>query len=290
LLIFGATGTLGQAFARICELRGLAYRLLSRADADLTDREAVGTVMEQLRPWAAVNCTGYVRVDDAEHDRERCFRENSSAAETLAVACSGAKARLVTFSSDLVFDGEKAAAYLESDSVNPLNVYGASKAQAEVKVLSALADALVVRTSSFFGPWDEYNFVTRTLADLRNGVPVEALEDVWTSPTYVPDLVHAALDLLIDAESGIWHLANEGGTTWADLARKAADAGSHDRGLVRGCVMADLHLAAARPSRSILTSERGILLGPWEGALDRYMDDRERFTHTTASAVCASMA
>ena len=111
----------------------------------------------------------------------------------------------MTFSSDLVFDGAQSSPYVENDAVSPLNVYGRSKARSEALVLDRYPDALVVRTSAFFSPWDEHNFVTSALRALRAGQSFPAAQDMTVSPTYVPDLVDACLDLLIDRESG--HLA-----------------------------------------------------------------------------------
>jgi dTDP-4-dehydrorhamnose reductase len=221
-----------------------------------------------------INAAGYVRVDDAEYDADACHRLNATAAETLARACEGAGIPLVAFSSDLVFDGEKGEAYVESDRVAPLGVYGWSKAQCETRVLAAHPGALVVRTAAFFGPWDEWNFITRTLASLALGVPVDAADDLVVSPTYVPDLVHAVLDLLIDGEHGIWHLANAGETTWADLARAAARGADLDETLVRGRPHTELGLAARRPPAVPLSSKRGRIMPPLESALGAYLHER----------------
>ncbi|HEX2251062.1 MAG TPA: family 1 glycosylhydrolase [Gemmatimonadales bacterium] len=271
ILITGATGTLGQAFARRCELRGLAYRLLSRSDMDIADEHSVTVALALHGAWAVVNTAGYVRVDDAEHDRERCFRENAFGPAILARVCRSRDIRLVTFSSDLVFDGASTEPYVETSPTAPLNVYGESKAEAEREVLAACPDALLVRTSAFFGPWDEHNFVTRTLRTLKSGLEVEAADDLVVSPTYVPDLVDSALDLLIDAESGIWHLANEGAVTWAELARVAAVKAGLDPAGVVACHHDKLALIARRPGYSVLASDRGKLMPTLEQALDRFI-------------------
>jgi dTDP-4-dehydrorhamnose reductase len=278
LLITGATGTLGRAFARLCEARSLSYRLLSRAEMDIADCRSVEAVMSELRPWAVVNGAGYVRVDDAEREVERCLRENAEGARVLAQACARRGASLVTFSSDLVFDGEKVAPYVESDAVSPLNVYGRSKAEAERRVLAAHPGALVVRTSAFFGPWDEYNFATILLRTLASGRRFVAADDSVVSPTYVPDLVNACLDLLIDGESGIWHLANEGALTWAEFALSLARSAGFDAGLVEARPTKFLRLDAARPRYGALTSERGQLLPPLETAVARYLRESAALT------------
>jgi dTDP-4-dehydrorhamnose reductase len=276
LLITGATGTLGRAFARVCHARAIPYHLLTRKELDIADPASVEAALNGFEPWAIVNAAGFVRVDDAERDAEACLRENSEGPATLAAACAARGVALVTFSSDLVFDGSaRKTAYVESDAPAPLGVYGRSKADAETRVLAALPSTLVIRTSAFFGPWDEHNFVTASLRALAAGQRFAAADDATVSPTYVPDLVHASLDLLIDAERGVWHLANEGAVTWADLARLAAGLAGFDAGLVNACSTLSLGFVAQRPAYSALGSERGTLLPPLEDALSRYMRDCE---------------
>ncbi|WP_460834061.1 dTDP-4-dehydrorhamnose reductase [Lysobacter humi (ex Lee et al. 2017)] len=271
ILITGATGTLGRAFARICADRQLNCRVLTRAEMDIADADSIERALEAHRPWAVINTAGYVRVDDAETDAERCFRENTTGPATLAAVCARHALPLVTFSTDLVFDGENDAPYVETDSTRPLNVYGESKARAEKLVLDRHPQALVVRTSSFFGPWDEHNFITLALRTLRNGEPFLAARDMTVSPTYVPDLVNACLDLLIDREAGIWHLTNGGEVTWADLARRAAELASVDVSRLQVCTDHRRHLAAKRPRYSAMTSRRAFPMPSLEDALGRYI-------------------
>lgn len=273
LLITGATGTLGQAFARICEKRGLAYHLLSRTQLDIAEEDSVCRALDQYEPWALVNAAGYVRVDEAEANSALCRRENVTGPVRLAKACASRGLPLVTFSSDLVFDGEKSEPYVESDAPSPLNVYGTSKADAEERVLEGLPGALIIRTSAFFGPWDQYNVVYGVLSDLANGRTVSAANDISISPTYVPDLVNAALDLLIDGEQGIWHLANPGIVTWASFACLVADKAGYDRACIESRASSSWRLTAVRPSFTPLASERGRFMPSLEDSLDRFFHD-----------------
>ncbi len=275
LLITGSTGTLGSAFARVCEQRGIPYRLLTRQEMDITDPASVQEVLTELNPWAVVNAAGYVRVDDAEREPELCRLVNARGPAILAAGCASLGVRLLIFSSDLVFDGAYTTPYLESNAVAPLNVYGRSKAEAEKRVLESLPSSLVVRTSAFFGPWDEYNFVTIALRQLAAGHTFVAAEDAVVSPTYIPDLVNASLDLLIDGERGVWHLANPGAIAWADLARMTAKLAGVEAGRVIARPMRDLGFAAPRPSYSVLGSERGVLLPSLDDAIARYLSNRE---------------
>ena len=271
LLITGATGTLGRAFARICETRGLPYRLLSRVDMDIADPVSVEATLQQWQPWAVVNAAGFVRVDDAETEAPRQWRENAVGPAVLAKACERHGVQLLCFSSDLVFDGIKRQPYVEADVPQPLNAYGRAKHEAERGVLGAAPKALVIRSAAFFGPWDSRNFITAGLRALRRGEPWLAANDQDVSPTYVPDLVHSALDLLIDGERGIWHLANHGLASWSQLACMAAEAARLDIRLVRPVAGETLGQRAQRPRFSVLGSARGQLMPTLQSGLDSYM-------------------
>jgi dTDP-4-dehydrorhamnose reductase len=271
LVITGATGTLGRAFARMCELRGISYRLLSRQEMDITNPTSVDQALVALKPWAVINAAGYVRVDEAEREPQLCHQINADGAAILAKACLQYDTPLVTFSSDLVFDGDRAAPYTESSPMRPLNIYGHSKAIAEQRVLKTQPRSLVIRTSAFFGPWDDYNFLAIALKTLTAGESFIAAEDAIVSPTYVPDLVNATLDLLIDGEYGVWHLANSGATTWANFAQQAAELAGLDATRIESRPTEELGWIAPRPAYSVLSSERGTLLPSLEGAMDRYI-------------------
>lgn len=275
ILITGASGTLGRALGRVCARRGLAYRLFDRHAMDIADAAAVARAIVHVAPWAVVNAAGYVRVDDAEGDPERVHRENTLGPAILAEACRVHALPLLTFSSDLVFDGLKLSPYVEEDTPGPLGVYGVSKVLAERRVLAICPSALVVRTAAFFSPWDTNNFVTRAIEALAQGRRFVAASDVIVSPTYVPDLANAALDLLIDGECGLWHLANRDAVSWAELAERSARLAGVDAGGLVRCAHHTLGLAAPRPAYSVLGSQRGSLLPPLDHALARYVAERE---------------
>lgn len=275
ILITGGSGTLGQAFARICEARGIPYRCLSRAEFDITDRRSLHRTLFELQPWAIINAAEYDRIDDAEINGSRCYRENVESPVLLATECNQRSIQFVTFSSDQVFGGAKHRPYTESDRTDPLNYYGATKLEAEQRVLAAMSSALVVRTGEFFGPWDTDNFVATALRELQSGRRFFAPADTVVSPTYVPDMVNVCLDLLIDGEQGIWHLANVGAISWASFAEKAAEAAGISAQTLRQCSLHELMLPAKRPLYSALGSERALLLPSLEDALRRFIRERE---------------
>ena len=284
LLITGAAGTLGRAFERICDLRGLACHLTSRDMLDIANPLSVVQALERFKPWAVINTAGYVRVADAEHEPDRCYRENTEGAIRLAEACGHLGVPIITYSSDLVFNGQLGRAYVETDTPAPGCVYGMSKARAEQYILKSCPSALIVRSSAFFGPWDRYNFAHQILSRLAVSESVTARGDVLVSPTYVPELVNATLDLLIDGETGIWHLSNKGVISWAGFAQMLATRARLDAGAI---------IVDHGPGSGACTgldSIRGEILSPLERAVDRFLSENEMPWTQAPECMVASVA
>ena len=274
ILIIGKNGTLGGAFTRLCEQRSIPYVAVGRTELDICQLSQVHETIEKYKPWAIINAAGYVRVDDAEANYQECFDINAKAPGIIAACCARLGIRFLTFSSDLVFDGEKRIPYEEADVIRPLNVYGASKANAESLVISNLSQALVIRTSAFFGPWDRYNFAYHVIKSLEDHGSLDVPADVVVSPTYVPDLVHTALDLFIDEEEGVWHLANDGRYTWADLATEVAKRAGYNHCRITPRPLIEMGWKAKRPLYSVLGTGKGIRMPAIDNALQRYFEQR----------------
>lgn len=268
ILIAGATGTLGRALARACEWRGLDYVLTDRSALDLSDPRSINSALDRYEPSAVINAAGWVRVDEAEGRALECLEANAVGCARLARACARDGVRFAGFSSDLVFDGAKADPYVESDPPSPLNVYGLSKARAEAAVLEA--GGMMLRTAAFFSPFDPHNFAAHVAHRLAASQKVKAAHDLVVSPTYVPDLVDAALDLVLDGEAGLWHLANGGEVSWAEFAVKIARALRLNHRLVEPAASETFGWAARRPRRAALASERGALMPCLDSAIQRY--------------------
>jgi dTDP-4-dehydrorhamnose reductase len=272
LLICGATGTLGRAFAKACSARNITFVLTDRASLDIERPGSIGPALDRHEPWAVVNAAGWVRVDDAEAQEAACRRANADGAVALATACAARGIGCLGFSSDLVFDGTVGRAYCESDVPGPLNAYGRSKAAMEAGC-AALPGVLVVRTAAFFSGGDSHNFAAAVVDGLAARAPFAAAEDHVVTPTYVPHLVDAALDLLIDGEAGIWHLTNGEAISWAEFARRVARACGLDETLVRGVRGETLGWRAPRPRAVPLTSGRGAPLPTLTAAIEAFARD-----------------
>ncbi|MGZ3768763.1 MAG: SDR family oxidoreductase [Bdellovibrio sp.] len=276
LLIVGGRGTLGKAFARICSARNIPFILLNRNQLDIASILQLRQILNQIKPWAVVNAAGMVNIDEAERNEALCYRENIKGPKNLAQECKIRDIPLLTFSTDQVFGGEKNQPYFENDYVAPLNVYGQSKVIAEKKVLSIHDKVLVVRTSSFFGPWDESNFVINCLKTVSKNEYFSAAKNVSMSPTYIPDLVHACLDLLIDRHYGLVHLANSGVISWFEFAKSIVSFHSKLKAdLIVGYKAEDQPVVARRPSNSALASEHFNILPPLEQTFSRFFKELE---------------
>lgn len=275
LLIIGKHGALATAFSKACSQRSIFQISMSRHEIDITNIDDVIKAIERHNPWGVVNTSGYVNVDEAESQQSECFLLNAAGPEVLASACREKGIPFMTFSSDQVFSGNKNSPYEEGDAVAPVNHYGVTKAQSEAMVAKAYPESLIIRSSAFFGPWDNFNFAYNVLNALENKTDFCVASDVIISPTYLPHLVQVALDLFIDQEKGIWHLSNDGGIlSWADFARELAARGGYKYDHLKRTGVSEMNWRAQRPIYSVLQSGRGVTLPTLEHAIEDFFNQR----------------
>ena len=273
LLIIGANGSLGRAFARVCELRGIIYKLASRNQLDIASLASIEAFIGQYQPWAIINAAGYTNIDQAESCPQQCFRENTLGPVLLSRACKSAGIKLVTFSTDQVFNGKKKNPYVESDLTEPLNKYGESKKMAEEYLLKENPETLIIRSSFFFNPWSNNDILGQVLNSAALDKNIYLASDIIISPTYVPHFVHQVLDLLIDGESGIWHLSGNDEMSHYGFIQLALNIAEKNHKHIISQPFKKLNLIAQRPSYSVLTSTRGIILPPINTSLHNYFDE-----------------
>ncbi len=273
VLITDTNTDLGREFARLCELRGIPYRALDSRVFKARDPSALRKAFRQFNPWAVINTLGEKGFENP-HPQSAFRGRDTFTARQLARECQKGRLKLLEFSSDLVFDGKKGGPYVESDTLTPLDFYGANDAEVETLIQQEMPSALILRTGPLFGSSNASSFIVRALRSLRSKQPFSAANDAFVSPTYIPDLVDACLDLLIDGEQGIWHLVNPGNVSWADFAKMAAKLADVPSSTLRACSARELETQTMAPGYRVLTSERGILLPALEDALARFLRDR----------------
>ena len=222
IVILGAGGRLGAALLR--EFRP-KYDVagFDHAQLDLSNLEGLREKVGATTFDVLINATAFTKVDACETERDRAFLINAEAAGVLAEICNEKDAKLIHFSTDYVFDGEKRAPYTEEDQANPISLYGESKLTGEKCVLAAENGHLVVRVSWVFGP-DRPSFVDAMIKRAQQDEKIDAISDKFSTPTYTHDIAHI-LPQFFDRSvaGGILHFANAGKCTWQEYAQWALD-------------------------------------------------------------------
>jgi dTDP-4-dehydrorhamnose reductase len=279
LLLIGRTGQLGGDLLRL--QRGHEVVAPERGELDLTRPEQLRAALGRHRPELVVNCAAFHNVPLCEEQPEQAFRVNCVAVRDLAQACREAGARLVTFSSDYVFGGERRTPWDEDDKPHPLQIYGISRLAGEHAALAAAPEhAVVVRSCGLYGASGARskggNFVDGRVADLRAGRAIEMAAEQIIAPTATEDLATAVLALIAHPgqRAGIYHLVNEGECSWYQLTVAIAEI----LGIEASITPVDRQGrtgAMRRPLYSVLGNRKaralGITLPPWRDALERYL-------------------
>jgi dTDP-4-dehydrorhamnose reductase len=249
LLILGASGV-AKAIGHVCKKRGLAHASLTNAEWIRLSAAKIAS----RSPWAVVN---------ASVDAYPLSTADAERVTDLASLCSRFEWPLLVFSSDRVFNGLAQRPYDEHDDTNSQDEFGSALASVEKQLLQIHPNTLIARSGPILDPADPYCFGVRILSNLMSGHPSAPLADVSISPAYIQDLINGALDLLIDGERGIWHLANRGHMTLTELAnRLGKEAGL---GAQRARVNSE-----HRPRSFALISRRGWVTPTIESAISRF--------------------
>lgn len=216
ILLFGATGQVGTAIRNA--VAGTVISAPTSRDVSLADQSALTAYIEQMRPDAVINAAAYTNVDSAETDATAAYAINAEAPRAMAAVCARLGIRFVHFSTDYVFDGGGALPYQASAATNPLNVYGASKREGEVRVLTTYSQAAVVRTA-WVHSGGGVNFVGTAVRLLARGTSMRVVDDQVGSPTSAKTLATAALKLLErPGVTGLQHVTDSGVASWYDMA------------------------------------------------------------------------
>jgi dTDP-4-dehydrorhamnose reductase len=280
ILVIGGSGQVGSELVRQAPPAHQVFAPASNV-LDVADAGAVAAHLATTAADVVVNCAAYHRVVDCETHAEEAFRVNCIALRDLARACRARGAKLVSLSSDYVFDGAQAAPYREDDCPRPIQVYGITRRAGECAVLAEHPQGTaVVRTSSVFGTAHsrsrDGNFISKCVAAARETGRLEVAVENTISPTYAADLAGALLRLigLPGFFPGVYHLTNEGACSWFELAQFAirelkitCDLVAVNRGSRTGDML--------RPMQSVLANTRaaalGVRLPHWQDAASRYL-------------------
>ncbi|MVS97911.1 dTDP-4-dehydrorhamnose reductase [Devosia marina] len=284
LLVIGQDGQVARAMAFVGSADNIVT-CVGRPELDLTDPASVRAAIDRHKPDIVINPAAYTAVDKAESEVELAYAINRDGAAGVAAAAAEAGLPIVHISTDYVFGGDKAEPYLESDPTGPTGVYGASKLAGEHAVAAVNPAHVVLRTAWVYAPWG-HNFARTMLRLAADRDVVRVVVDQQGTPTYAPDIAQAVLAVCRTIVAspdgkdwrGVFHLTNEGATTWAGFAsevfaQSAARGGPSAR--VEPITTADYPTPARRPANSRLDTGRftrtfGHRMSDWRDAVKRF--------------------
>ncbi|MCE5387719.1 MAG: dTDP-4-dehydrorhamnose reductase [Acidithiobacillus sp.] len=291
ILLLGANGQLGWELRR--SLLPLGEVLpLTRGEVDLADGAGLLRLLDVQQPTVIVNAAAYTAVDRAESEPEQALRINGEAPGLLARWAAARGGWLVHYSTDYVFDGRKDGAYVESDPVHPMSVYGRSKRAGEEAILAAAAPALILRTSWVYAAHGQ-NFAKTMLRLAAERESLRVVADQWGAPTSAELLADATALILWqllqhpqDQErAGIYHLSAQGETSWHGYAQYLL-AAARDLGWSLRCAPEAVEaipstaypVPAPRPANSRLDCRKvqerfGLCLPPWQLQVRRLLEE-----------------
>lgn len=289
ILLSGATGQLGRAFARTLPALGQVFAP-GRKEFDLSSEADMRRVLDQFRPDLIVNTAAYTAVDMAEIDQDMAIAINGHAPGHIARWAAANSAALLHYSTDYVFNGTKNTPYRETDPTDPVNAYGASKLAGEIAIAQSGADHLIIRTSWLYDA-DGTNFLRTILSLARERTSLTIVSDQVGAPTPAWWLAEASTKIVAMADggpifsgnrSGILHAAPSGTTSWHGFATAIVE-GARSRSVplaaetIAPIPSTAYPTPAARPKNSVFCLDRlrqdfGIAPPHWRDALQPVLD------------------
>lgn len=262
ILVTGKNGQLGQSLKSLAsQYPQYQFTFTGRDELDLSCSESIATYFEQNTFDIIVNCAAYTAVDKAEEQQELAEAINHLAVKQLAEICKKNHSVLLHISTDYVFDGTNHKPYVENDTINPQNVYGASKLKGEQAILTEACDAIIIRTSWVYSEYG-HNFVKTMLKLGGDRDQLNVIFDQMGSPTYASDLAETILMVISSLNQkgfqqgdNIYHYSNEGVCSWYDFAKAIFEI-SNTSCAVLPIETKDYPTPAKRPHYSVLNKAK----------------------------------
>ena len=273
IAITGAAGLFGHGLVAAFSSRHTVFPL-TRADADITDAEAVRGLLERIRPEIVVHPAGIPDLDIADADPARARLVNIEGTRHVVESARAVGAAVAYISTDAVFNGQGARPYVESDAPDPITVYGRTKLEGEI-VTQALPEHWIFRVPVLFGP-GKINFIEKGIRRIAAGEDYSVASDQMGCATYTLDAGNKIMEVVEARRYGLYHLANQGACTRFELARRAAELAGLDSSKVVGVPSAEMGRRAPRLKYAVM--EMGALKAagfalprPWPEALLDYL-------------------
>lgn len=274
IAITGTEGQLGGALMRKLSFDHTIIPL-TIYDFDITDRSNTARLADQ-KPDLVIHCAAMTDVDGAARDPMLAFKVNAFGTQNIALACQRCNAAMVYISTNEVFDGTKAAPYLETDAPSPINAYGKSKLAGEWYTQHLLQKFYIVRTTWLYGKGGG-KFPDKVLDLARRQPSLSFVRDEIGSPTYVPDFTDALAQLIQTEQYGIYHLVNAGHCSRYDWVVEILRLANVPRP-VKPITLAEYSRASTPPANGALENFAAatyldIHMRPWQQALGAFFTD-----------------
>jgi dTDP-4-dehydrorhamnose reductase len=273
IVITGGLGQLGLALQD-----GLADHELVIVDlpeTDITDREAIETVIQEARAEVVIHCAAYTDVDDCTRNPDLAYKINAFGTRNVVLSCEKFGAELVHISTNEVFAGNCLKGYEEWMPLNPINAYGRSKAMAETFVRNLSNRHYIIRTAWMYAPGGR-NFIHGIIANARSAGEVRVVADEIANPTYANDLANAIARVVQTGQYGTYHFTNAGACSRWAFAGEILRLAGLDQVKNIAILSRDFRRASTPPPfsamRNIAGAAVGITLRPWQDALHHYME------------------
>ena len=225
ILVTGANGQLANEIKTLSKnYPSYCFLFTAKEELPIDDMQSIKSFFERNQIDYCINCAAYTAVDKAESEKEKAFQINADAVGDLAEICLEHNVKLIHISTDYVYDGSREVPLKETDSVGPVNLYGASKLKGEQLALAQNPSTLIIRTSWVYSSFGN-NFVKTMLRLFKEKEEINVIDDQLGSPTYAADLAAVILKFIESMQegksfSGIVNYSNEGVTTWYQFAEE----------------------------------------------------------------------
>ena len=275
IILLGSNGQLGKEFKIfLSQDENLVLHSFSHSQLDILNLKALLDAFKSIQPDVVINCAAYTKVDKAEEEQDLTYRVNAIGAKNVSFAAFKVNAKVVYFSTDYVFDGNKGSPYIEFDKPNPLSVYGKSKLLGEKYTKEFNPNHLILRISWLYGV-NGSNFVKTIIRLAKEKGELKVVNDQTGTPTYTLDVVKQTWKLIQGDSVGLYHSANLGRTTWFKFARRIVEKLNLNAKVVP-IETDEFPALAKRPNFSVLENyllqlEDKNIMRNWEEAFDDFI-------------------
>lgn len=282
VVVTGKNGQLGWELQQLAPLFEQEYQFIftDRTQLDLSDLNSIQPFFEKTKPQYFINCGAYTAVDKAETDKEAAMAINATVVGEIASCCSAFDCKLITISTDYVFNGNGISPYKTDTPTDPVNFYGATKALGEQLAIENSGSAIIIRTSWVYSAHG-HNFVKTMLRLMKDRSEISVVNDQQGCPTYAADLAEAIMQIVNshrkgNQASGIFHYSNTGAITWFEFAQAIQEIAKLDC-KVLPIPSTAFPTPAKRPGYSVMDTASiatifGVAMKPWRMQLQICID------------------